>query len=58
MTDVFDIQDEITLAIVKQLKVELLAKKQENLESYNLYSKVPPIGRKKPHDRLDGANFR
>jgi TolB-like protein/Flp pilus assembly protein TadD/DNA-binding XRE family transcriptional regulator len=47
MTDVFDIQDEITLAIVKQLKVELLTKervtvlatKQENLESYNLYLK-------------------
>lgn len=47
MTDVFDIQDEITLAIVKQLKVELLAKersavlakKQENLESYNFYLK-------------------
>lgn len=46
-TDVFDIQDEITLAIVKQMKVELLAKervavlatKQENLESYNLYLK-------------------
>jgi TolB-like protein/Tfp pilus assembly protein PilF/DNA-binding XRE family transcriptional regulator len=46
-TDVFDIQDEITLAIVEQLKVELLAKervavlanKQENLESYNLYLK-------------------
>ena len=45
MTDVFAIQDEITLAIVKQLKVELLAKervailakKHENLESYNLY---------------------
>ncbi len=47
MTDVFAIQDEITLAIVKQLKVELLAKergamlakKHENLESYNLYLK-------------------
>jgi TolB-like protein/Flp pilus assembly protein TadD len=47
MTDVFDVQDEITLAIVKHLKVELLAKervavlakKQENLESYNLYLK-------------------
>jgi TolB-like protein/Tfp pilus assembly protein PilF/DNA-binding XRE family transcriptional regulator len=47
MTDVFSIQDEITLAIVKHLKVELLAKervavlakKQENLESYNLYLK-------------------
>jgi TolB-like protein/Flp pilus assembly protein TadD/DNA-binding XRE family transcriptional regulator len=47
MTDVFAIQDEITLEIVKQLKVELLAKervavlakKQENLESYNLYLK-------------------
>ncbi len=47
MTDVFAIQDEITLAIVKQLKVELLAKersalltqKNENLESYNLYLK-------------------
>jgi TolB-like protein/Tfp pilus assembly protein PilF/DNA-binding XRE family transcriptional regulator len=46
-TDVFDIQDEITLAIVTQLKVELLArdrgavlaKKQENLESYILYLK-------------------
>jgi TolB-like protein/Flp pilus assembly protein TadD len=47
MTDVFDIQEEITLAIVTQLKVQLLAKervavlanKQENLESYNLYLK-------------------
>jgi len=47
MTDVFAIQDEITLAIVKQLKVELLAKERvallakrhENLESYNLYLK-------------------
>src|SRR3984957_1169377 len=47
MTDVFAIQDEITLAIVQQLKVELLAKervailekKHENLESYNLYLK-------------------
>lgn len=47
MTHVFEIQDEITLAIVKQLKVQLrakdklavLAKKQENLESYNLYLK-------------------
>jgi serine/threonine-protein kinase len=47
MTDVFDIQDEITLAIVKQLRVELLAKervavmakKQQSLESYNLYLK-------------------
>lgn len=47
MADVFQIQEEITLAIVKQLKVELLAKerlavvaqKQESLESYNLYLK-------------------
>ena len=47
MTDVFAIQDQITLAIVKQLKVELLAKervavlakKHESLESYNLYLK-------------------
>ena len=47
MTDVFAIQDEITLAIVKQLKIELLAKerlavfaaKRENLESYNRYLK-------------------
>ncbi len=47
MTDVFDIQDEITLAIIRQLKVEVLAKeravvmarKRENLESYNLYLK-------------------
>ena len=47
ITDVFEIQDEITLAIVKQLKVELVAKersallsqKSENLESYNLYLK-------------------
>ena len=47
MTDVFTIQDEITLAIVKQLKVELLAKervavlakKHESIESYNLYLK-------------------
>lgn len=45
MTDVFDIQDEITLAIVKHLKVELLAKervaivakKLASVESYNLY---------------------
>lgn len=47
MTDVFAIQDEIALAIVKQLKVELLAKersalltqKNEGLEAYNLYLK-------------------
>jgi TolB-like protein/Flp pilus assembly protein TadD/DNA-binding XRE family transcriptional regulator len=47
MTDVFDIQDEITLAIVEQLKVELIAKERaavlvqerENLESYNFYLK-------------------
>ncbi|HET9391807.1 MAG TPA: helix-turn-helix domain-containing protein, partial [Steroidobacteraceae bacterium] len=47
MTDVFAIQDEITLAIVKQLKVELLtrerasvlARRHESLESYNLYLK-------------------
>jgi TolB-like protein/Tfp pilus assembly protein PilF len=47
MTDVFAIQDEITLAIVKQLKVELLGKERmevlanrhESLESYNLYLK-------------------
>jgi TolB-like protein/Tfp pilus assembly protein PilF len=47
MTDVFEIQDEITHAIVKQLKVELLgrdratvrANRRENLEAYNLYLK-------------------
>lgn len=47
MADIFAIQDEITLAIVKQLKVELLtkeqsavlARKQESLEAYNLYLK-------------------
>jgi TolB-like protein/Tfp pilus assembly protein PilF/DNA-binding XRE family transcriptional regulator len=47
MTGVFDIQDEITLAIVEQMKVELLAKeraavlpkRREGLESYNLYLK-------------------
>lgn len=47
MTDVFAIQDEITLAILQQLRVELLAKeralvttkKREKLESYNLYLK-------------------
>jgi TolB-like protein/Tfp pilus assembly protein PilF/DNA-binding XRE family transcriptional regulator len=47
MTDVFAIQEEITLAIIKQLKVELLAKersalltqKNEGLEAYNLYLK-------------------
>ena len=47
ITDVFAIQDEISLAIVKQLKVELLSKersellthKSENLEAYNLYLK-------------------
>ena len=47
MGDVLAIQEEITLAIVKELKIELLAKeraavivrKQESLESYNLYLK-------------------
>jgi TolB-like protein/Tfp pilus assembly protein PilF/DNA-binding XRE family transcriptional regulator len=47
ITDVFAIQDEIALAIVEQLKVELLSKerselltqKSENLEAYNLYLK-------------------
>jgi serine/threonine-protein kinase len=47
MTDVFAILDEITFAIVKQLKVQLLAKekavvvakKHESLEPYNLYLK-------------------
>jgi TolB-like protein len=47
ITDVFDIQDEIALAIVKELRVELLAeerlavapKKRESAESYNLYLK-------------------
>ncbi len=47
MTDVFAIQDEITHAIVRQLKVELLARervavlarKNETLESFNLYLK-------------------
>lgn len=47
LTDVFAIQDEITLAIVRQLKVELvdkersaaLGRKQESIESYNLYLK-------------------
>lgn len=45
--DVFAIQDEIALAIIKQLKIELLSKerselltqKTENLEAYNLYLK-------------------
>jgi TolB-like protein/DNA-binding XRE family transcriptional regulator len=45
--DVLEIQDEITLAIVSQLKVELLSperltvmgRRQENLEGYNLYLK-------------------
>jgi TolB-like protein/Tfp pilus assembly protein PilF/DNA-binding XRE family transcriptional regulator len=47
ITDVFAIQDEIALAIIKQLKVELLSKeraelltqKSKNLEAYNLYLK-------------------
>jgi TolB-like protein/Tfp pilus assembly protein PilF len=47
IADVFAIQDEITLAIVKQLQVELqtkdksalLTQKNESLESYNLYLK-------------------
>jgi serine/threonine-protein kinase len=47
VTDVFDIQDEITLAIVDALKIELLAgenqsvikKYTENLEAYDLYLK-------------------
>jgi TolB-like protein len=47
MTDLFALQDEITLAIIAQLKVELLEKeklallgrRQGNLEAYNLYLK-------------------
>jgi TolB-like protein/Tfp pilus assembly protein PilF/DNA-binding XRE family transcriptional regulator len=47
MTDLFALQDEITLAIVDQLKVELLEKERlallgrhpVNLESFNLYLK-------------------
>jgi serine/threonine-protein kinase len=47
LADVFDIQDEITLAIVNALKVELLVgenqavqkKYTDNLEAYNLYLK-------------------
>jgi len=47
MTDVFDIQDDITMAIMRQLKVELFlserlvvkVRKRDNLESYNLYLK-------------------
>lgn len=47
MADVFDIQDEITLAIVNALKVELLAGENQavmkrytqNVEAYNLYLK-------------------
>ncbi|MCH7755712.1 tetratricopeptide repeat protein, partial [candidate division KSB1 bacterium] len=47
MDDVFAIQDEITLAIVENLKVELLREEREvlekryteNLEAYNLYLK-------------------
>ncbi len=47
VADVFDIQDEITLAIVDALKVELLAGENlavtkrytDNVEAYNLYSK-------------------
>ena len=47
VADVLQIQDEITLAIVSQLKVELLsperhvvmARRQESLEGYNLYLK-------------------
>lgn len=45
--DIFAIQDEITLAIVTQLKIELLSKERlaiqatrsENLQAYNLYLK-------------------
>lgn len=47
MTDLFAMQDEITLAIIEQLKVELLEKEklallgrhQGDLEAYNLYLK-------------------
>lgn len=47
VADIFAIQDEITLAIVTQLKIELLSKerlaiqatRQENLQAYNLYLK-------------------
>jgi len=47
MEDIFDIQDEISLAIVENLKVKLLGEKQtavvkrytDNLEAYHLYLK-------------------
>jgi TolB-like protein/Tfp pilus assembly protein PilF len=57
MTDVFDIQDEITLAIVNNLKVEILArervaivaKKGASLESYNLYLRGRFFWAQRPH---------
>lgn len=65
MTDVFDIQDEITVAIVKRLKGELLAKersalrtkKQQNLESYNLYLKGRFYWAQRPQGILKAIEF-
>jgi TolB-like protein/Tfp pilus assembly protein PilF/DNA-binding XRE family transcriptional regulator len=65
MTDVFDIQDQITLAIVEQLKVELLARekgvllaqKQENLEAYNLYLKGRFYWAQRPQGILKAIEF-
>jgi TolB-like protein/DNA-binding XRE family transcriptional regulator len=53
MTDLFALQDDITLAIVEQLKVELLEKEKlallrrhpGDLDAYNLYLKAAIIGR-------------
>jgi TolB-like protein/Tfp pilus assembly protein PilF len=57
IADVFEIQDEITLAIVKHLKLTLLAKetsallsdKRPSVESYNLYLKGRFYWAQRPH---------
>jgi TolB-like protein len=57
MTDLFALQDEITLAIIQQLKIELLEKEkralldrhQGSLEAYNLYLKGRFWWAQRPH---------
>ena len=57
MHDLFALQDEITLAIIQQLKIELLEKEkralldrhQGSLEAYNLYLKGRFLWAQRPH---------
>jgi TolB-like protein/Tfp pilus assembly protein PilF len=65
VADIFEIQDQITLAIVAQLKVELLsrerlavlARRQDNLEAYNLYLKGRYYWAKRPQGLAKSIEF-